>query len=216
MGGSDAGYLSVWHYRPLDLTPTSDLYYYLFLRDAPRPLLDIGCSVGNLLSIDPERSVGIDLDPHAVEVARSRGLSADVGDLNAPLPYDERSFGCVNCRHVIEHVWQPEQLLAEIHRVLRPQGRLVLLTPDFRHAFRTFYDDHTHVRPLTRESLRRLALEIGFRRFTIRHEVSRVGIRQLVRRGLVGAEAGRLLYQTAYAFGIRQRKTLVMVAEREA
>jgi hypothetical protein len=98
--------------------------------------------------------------------------------------------------------------------VLRPGGRLVLLTPDFRHAYRTFFDDHTHVRPLTREGLRRLAVEARFGRFSIRHDVSRLGIRRLVRRGVLTPAAGARLHEAAYRLGLRQRKTLVLVAHK--
>jgi hypothetical protein len=47
-----ATFLSEHHYQTLDLTPTSDLHYYIYLRDSPRPLLDVGCNVGNMLSIN--------------------------------------------------------------------------------------------------------------------------------------------------------------------
>lgn len=209
-------YLSEHHYRPTDLTATSDLHYYLYLRDAPRPWLDVGCNVGNLLSIDPEGSVGVELDPHAVEICRSRGFAVEQGDLNQPLPFADGRLGTVHCRHVIEHVWEPMALMREMRRVLRPNGLLVLLTPDFRHAYRTFYDDHTHLRPLTAESLRRLTLDCGFTDLRIRHEVSRVGLRQLVRRGSIAAETGRRLYDLAYRAGIRQRKTLLLLARADA
>ncbi|HEY2326526.1 MAG TPA: class I SAM-dependent methyltransferase [Gaiellaceae bacterium] len=206
-----ASYLTEHHYGVQDLTERSDLHYFLYLRDSARPLLDVGCNVGNLLSIDTEHSVGVDVDPKAIEICRQRGFTAEVVDLNGPLPFADGTFGTVHCRHVIEHVWEPMQLMREIRRVLRPGGRLVLLTPDFRYAFRTFYDDHTHLRPLTEESLRRLALDSGFADFMIQHEVSRVGLRQLVRRGTVSPALGARLYHLAYRLGIRQRKTMLLV-----
>jgi SAM-dependent methyltransferase len=206
-----ASYLTDWHYKPADLTVTSDLHYFLYLRGSERPLLDVGCSVGNLLSIDPANSVGIEIDPKAVEICAQRDLSVRLVDLNEPLPFDDASFGTVHCRHVIEHVWEPLRLMREMERVLRPGGKLVLMTPDFRHAFRTFYDDHTHLRPLTRESLTRMALDAGFSEFTIQHEVSRIGLRQFVRRGKLSPAAGARLYRLAYLAGIRQRKTMLFV-----
>lgn len=206
-----ASYLTDHHYGVQDLTERSDLHYFLYLRAAPRPLLDVGCSVGNLLSIDPKNSVGIEIDPGAVETCRRRGFTAEVVDLNGQLPFPDAGFGTVHCRHVIEHVWEPLHLMREMRRVLRPGGRIVLLTPDFRYAFRTFYDDHTHLRPLTQESLRRLALDAGFADFTIQHEVSRVGLRQLVRRGAVSPALGAGLYRLAFRLGIRQRKTMLLV-----
>lgn len=205
-------YLSEHHYQVIDMTPASDLHYFIYLADAPRPLLDVGCNVGNLLAIDPERSVGVDVDPNAIAVCRERGLQASVANLDEGLPLEDASFGTVHCRHVIEHVKEPLTLMREMRRVLRPGGLLVLLTPDFRHAYRTFYDDHTHIRPQTAESMRRLMLDSGFEAQIVRHEVSRVGIRQLVRRGKLSPGRGQLLYDAAYRLGMRQRKTLLIVA----
>ena len=210
--GRVSGYLSAHHYQVVDMTAAGDLHYFMYLADGPKPLLDVGCNVGNLLSIDPSRSVGVDVDPHAIEVCHDRGLEASVADLDEGLPFGDVAFGTVHCRHVIEHVREPLALMREMRRVLRPEGLLVLLTPDFRHAYRTFYDDHTHIRPLTAESLRRLMLDSGFRPEILRHEVSRVGIRQLVRGGRISPARGRLLYDAAYRLGVRQRKTLLVVA----
>jgi SAM-dependent methyltransferase len=208
---SVSSYLSRHHYRVLDLTEASDLYYYLYLRASPRPLLDVGCNVGNLLSVDPAQSVGVDVDPHAIEICHQRGLDAHCADLNEPMAFADATFGTVNCRHVIEHVREPIALMRDMRRVLVPSGVLLLETPDFRNAYRTFFDDHTHLRPLTAESARRLALDAGFTDIRIRHEVSRIGLRQIVRRGYLSAAASAQLYRAAYRLGLRQRKTLVMV-----
>jgi SAM-dependent methyltransferase len=207
-----ASYLSQHHYRVLDLSEATDLHYYMYLRAAPRPWLDIGCSVGNLLSIDPDGSFGIDVDPLAVDVCIGRGLKAVYGDADQPLPFADASFGTLHCRHVIEHVWEPLRLMREMRRVTRAGGLLILSTPDFRYAYRTFYDDHTHLRPMTRESLRRLALDSGFDVIRTRHEVSRMGLRQMVRNRRISAATGQKLYTLAYRLGVRQRKTLVMLA----
>jgi SAM-dependent methyltransferase len=149
-----------------------------------------------------------------VDVCRLRGFAVEQCDVNRGLPFADGEFGTVHCRHVIEHLWEPLGLMRDMERVLRPGGLLVLVTPDFRHAFRTFYDDHTHIRPLTGESLRRLALDSGFNELELRHEVSRIGLRQLVRRGRISPEVGRRLYELAYRVGIRQRKTLLMLAHK--
>jgi SAM-dependent methyltransferase len=207
---SVSSYLSRYHYRVVDLTAASDLHYYLYLRTSPRPLLDVGCNVGNLLSIDPAQSVGIDVDPHAIEICHQRGLDAHCADLNEPMPFADATVGTVHCRHVIEHVREPIALMRDMHRVLVPGGLLLLETPDFRNAYRTFFDDHTHLRPLTTESARRLALETGFTDIRIRHQVIRIGLRQIVRRGYIPAAAAQL-YGAAYRVGLRQRKTLLMV-----
>ena len=54
-------------------------------------------------------------------------------DLNYEnLPYENNFFDAIVCLDVIEHIINPFHLLAEIKRVLKPQGVLILTTPNFR------------------------------------------------------------------------------------
>jgi SAM-dependent methyltransferase len=50
------------------------------------------------------------------------------GDLDGSLPFDDDSFDLVYANFVVEHLQHPERAFAEWRRVLRPEGRLVLLT----------------------------------------------------------------------------------------
>jgi SAM-dependent methyltransferase len=57
---------------------------------------------------------------------------AQAADVIAPgddLPLDDESFDAVLCTQVLEHVPRPAAMLAELHRVLRPGGRLFLSAP---------------------------------------------------------------------------------------
>ena len=49
-------------------------------------------------------------------------------DLDDVLPFDDASFDLVYANFVVEHLQHPERTFAEWRRVLRPGGRLVLLT----------------------------------------------------------------------------------------
>jgi 2-polyprenyl-3-methyl-5-hydroxy-6-metoxy-1,4-benzoquinol methylase len=106
----------------------------MFLQ-AQRPgasLLDVGCGDGAKLihmrdlGWDVE---GVDTDRLAVELARARNLVARVGTL-AEQRYPDGRFDAVHMSHVIEHVHDPVALLAECHRILKPDGVLVVLTPN--------------------------------------------------------------------------------------
>ena len=106
----------------------------IFLR-APAPgsrLLDVGCGSGELLA--RMRSLGwtvegVDFDERAVEMARKLGLNVRLGALNEQ-SYQADSFDAIHLGHVIEHVFDPLELLSHCHDLLRPHGQLVILTPN--------------------------------------------------------------------------------------
>jgi ubiquinone/menaquinone biosynthesis C-methylase UbiE len=86
---------------------------------AGRDHLDIGCGDGYFLKRSPCRAaVGVDMRIGDPPVASA-----------APLPFPDETFDLVTMLAVIEHVQHPKFVVAEIARVLRPEGRLVLTTP---------------------------------------------------------------------------------------
>jgi methionine biosynthesis protein MetW len=99
-------------------------------------LLDIGCWNGDFLSRIRESGrfdelEGVDLVQGSVDRARSKGFRAQVIDLNSqPLPYRDGDFDAVTMLAVLEHVFDPYFIVAELHRVLRPGGTLVIAVPN--------------------------------------------------------------------------------------
>jgi len=53
--------------------------------------------------------------------------------------------------NLFEHLTHEELLetLSEVRRVLRPDGRLILLQPNFKYCYRTYFDDYTHIQIFT-------------------------------------------------------------------
>jgi 2-polyprenyl-3-methyl-5-hydroxy-6-metoxy-1,4-benzoquinol methylase len=100
---------------------------------APGRLLDVGCGPGFLLSCAGARgwnAVGVDLNRWAVEHAVNElGVDARTGEL-AEQEFESESFDAVTAMDLIEHVVDPEQLIAEIARLTRPGAGLAVLTPD--------------------------------------------------------------------------------------
>jgi 2-polyprenyl-3-methyl-5-hydroxy-6-metoxy-1,4-benzoquinol methylase len=95
-------------------------------------LLDVGCGVGQFLGTLVSlgwNATGIDTDERVLESCRQRGLDARVGTLEQQRFPDEY-FDIVTMRHVIEHIPRPGLVLAEIARILKPGGRLVITTPN--------------------------------------------------------------------------------------
>ena len=113
-------------------------------------LLDVGCGDGDLVRAMQDygwRSVGVDLDPAAVQFACRRGLDVRLGSL-VDQAYPTCSFDAIILNHVIEHIPDPILMLKECHRILKPEGRLILATPNVDSWFhRKFRQNWVHLDP---------------------------------------------------------------------
>jgi SAM-dependent methyltransferase/UDP-N-acetylglucosamine transferase subunit ALG13 len=113
--------------------------------------LDVGCGSGDFLGILAESTsrtcVGVDPHPGYVRHARRRFPHLEVAHVGVgvPLPYPDASFSSVSLLDVLEHCPNEDQLLAEVRRVLRPQGMLVLTVPA-RHIFSWLDPDNVKFR----------------------------------------------------------------------
>ncbi len=125
----------------------SELFARLGLRDGVS-LLDCGCGPGRLLELMKRRMpalecVGLEADPRLVEACRKRvtenGLADCAvlqGDLYAPGLATE-SFDFIVLRLVLEHVPDPLAALKGLTPLLRPGGRIVVISNDFEFHLRT-------------------------------------------------------------------------------
>jgi SAM-dependent methyltransferase len=113
-------------------------------------ILDVGAGDGVLLAAvarTSARRVGTDLPDDALEKMGARGLEAVKTDLESSrLPFDDGTFDVTMCLDVLEHVFDPEALLAEIARVTAPGGRVILAVPNaFNVANRAAYALGRHI-----------------------------------------------------------------------
>jgi SAM-dependent methyltransferase len=82
-----------------------------------------------------------------VTVARANGLDVRCGSLEEQ-GYTSESFDAIHLCHVIEHVPDPQGLLAECARLLRPGGKLVIFTPNISSlSHRIFRQDWRGLEP---------------------------------------------------------------------
>ncbi len=96
-------------------------------------VLDAGCGTGALLHALASRQrklelAGLDLSPEMLEIARARlGDRAELrqGRLEA-MPFDDLSFDLVISTSVFHYLRRPGEALAEVWRVLRPGGRILI------------------------------------------------------------------------------------------
>jgi SAM-dependent methyltransferase len=99
--------------------------------------LDLGCYDGEKTvriarRIQAEKTIGMDLAILPLRKAKEQGVEAVLVDFNqkASLPVPDSSFDCIYAGEVIEHIFSPDALLAEIHRLLKPNGYAVITTPN--------------------------------------------------------------------------------------
>lgn len=102
---------------------------------APR-LLDLGCASGAWSAkvagaLGARDTIGVDLSTKGLLAASVRGvLPVHASVDGAALPFGAETLDVVVCDEVIEHVVDTDGLLDDVHRVLRPEGVLVLSTPN--------------------------------------------------------------------------------------
>lgn len=194
---------------------------YLHAPAAPARVLDVGCGSGVLLARMKALGwevEGVEVDEAAARLARARGVSVRVGTLAAQC-YPENHFDAVHSAHVLEHVHDPAGLLRECARILKPGGRLVVLTPNFASRGHARFgaawlnlDPPRHLFLFTPATLRRLVEQGGLTVDTLRTTARNAWVygalsRRIERTGradiqALGRRAG-LAYGVAYQLRMR-------------
>lgn len=117
--------------------------FRLASRDLPvGKLLDIGCGVGDFLHVAENKGwqcTGVEPSEEAREIARQR-IKGDLlysEDLNH-LP--DQSFDLITMWHVLEHVDDLKWQVAQLQRLIKPNGRIVIAVPNYRSYDGRFYN----------------------------------------------------------------------------
>ena len=146
-------------------------------------LLDVGCGskpYQSLFVVDDY--IGLDIDS---EASRIRGIADFHYDGNT-FPFEDASFDSVLCNQVLEHVFNPDEFLAQITRVLKSGGKLLLTVP-------FVWDEHEQPYDYARYSS-----------FGLRALLEKQGLK-IIYHKKTGADASILFQMTnAYLFKITQ------------
>lgn len=118
--------------RFLERRRTSSIIQYLDIKELDF-ILDVGCGAGNMLDrVRNTHCFGVDISSFVLGLSKKRlgdrvGLSRGNAEL---LPFKDGMFDKVFCSEVIEHTINPDKVINEIYRVLKPEGVCVLSIPN--------------------------------------------------------------------------------------
>jgi SAM-dependent methyltransferase len=132
--------------------------------DHTRRILDVGCGTGTMLRHLSRygRVEGIDADPEAVRFSRERGVEHARHVDSLPLPFQDGTFALVTALDVLEHIDDDAAMLAEIHRVLAPAGKLLVSVPAYRFLWGPQDVISEHKRRYVRRELKARLVGAGF------------------------------------------------------
>jgi ubiquinone/menaquinone biosynthesis C-methylase UbiE len=169
-------------------------------------ILDVGCGDGFHLRLLREFGnknwtlEGLDASEKAAEVARKSGVSVHLGTAeNNDLP--ENTFDLAFLIQTIEHVEKPNEVLPAICRVLKPNGKLIIVTDNtdsidfrlFRNGYWGGYHFPRHWNLFNRNALATLAEKSGFIVEKIETVVSPVNWVYSIHNALVDLNAPKFL-----------------------
>jgi len=165
----DAAEGRMWWYRALHVRIVAAL------ADVRGAVLDAGCGTGGLLSVLRRRRpdltlVGIEAAEDAARRAATKsGAAIACGNVNV-VPFADASFDAVIAADVLCHAAvDPDLALAEIRRVLRPRGRLIVNMPAYEWMM-SAHDRRVHnVRRMTVRQTACMLDRAGFRRVRARY-----------------------------------------------
>jgi SAM-dependent methyltransferase len=146
-------------------------------KNKPGRLLEVGCGNGHRLAQYRDlgwRVEGQEVDLKAAKLARQLyDLKIHLGPVEE-LRIPDATFDAIIMHHVIEHLHHPEMVLAECHRLLRTNGKLVVVTPNFESfGHRRFGADWRglepprHIHIFSSKTVLKIAQDAGFRRCTL-------------------------------------------------
>jgi 2-polyprenyl-3-methyl-5-hydroxy-6-metoxy-1,4-benzoquinol methylase len=105
-------------------------------------VLDVGCSTGHFIDMIKDKTkkiYGHELNHKEVEFCKNV-LKLDVSNQPLEKRFAEGTFDYITLIYVLEHIADPKPFLTSLGKLLKPEGKLVILIPNVQDALVNFYD----------------------------------------------------------------------------
>ena len=141
-------------------------YLAKYLQNA-ESILDVGCGQGDFISqVHGKTLIALDLDPQAENYLPSNFRFIN-GGFERLIELDPKSIDVIWASNFLEHLEMKDVLIfmKEAHRLVRVSagsGYLIVMQPNFRYAFKNYFDDFTHKTIFTDKSLVSVMRLAGF------------------------------------------------------
>lgn len=130
----------------------------------PRAVLDLGCGYGDFVNnIHCETKYAVDLNADAKNYLNP-GVKFICSTADSLSSVPDASIDLVFSSNLMEHLTDPEleATAREITRVLAPGGRFITMQPNYFYAYREYFDDYTHKKVFSHQSLSDFFTSQGF------------------------------------------------------
>jgi len=101
--------------------------------DSNANFLDLGCDDGKLtiemaIKIGAQDISGVEIVEQRILLAQEKGIKVKKFDLNHDFDFESETFTAIHSNQVIEHLWDSDKFISEIHRVLKKGGYAIIST----------------------------------------------------------------------------------------
>lgn len=119
-------------------------------------ILDVGCGRGDFLNgfiNNGLNGYGVDFtDAAEKHCPKAKIYQADI-EKNG-MPFEDNYFDVIFSKSVIEHFYDPDILIKECRRCLKPGGLIIVMVPSWEYNYRIYFEDFTHRSPFMKTSLK--------------------------------------------------------------
>ena len=139
-------------------------YYFRKIVPADGCVLDLGCGYGEFINnVAARRRIGLDMW-EGIRAHLAPGVEPIVGSVTDLSVLDDDSIDFAFASNLFEHITQDAlvAVLAQLRDKLTERGTLTMLQPNYRYAYREYFDDYTHVAIYSHISLADLLVANGW------------------------------------------------------